>query len=180
MSDFPTGTITFLFTDVEASTPLWESSPAAMAVAIERHDALLTACIEEHRGAIVRSRGEGDSFFSVFAQATEAVAAACAIQRAVLAEPWPTPAPLLVRIGLHTGEAQFRDSDYYGVHVNRASRLRTLAHGGQIVVSEVTAGLVRDLYPDEVSLRDLGHHRLRGLTRPERVYQVVHPALPSE
>src|SRR4051812_40543908 len=128
MPDFPTGTVTFLFTDVEGSTPLWESAPETTAQAIEQHDALLTARIEEHGGAIVRSRGEGDSFFAVFTQATDALVAACAIQRTMLAEPWATPSPLSVRIGLHTGEAQLRDGDYYGVHVNRASRLRSLAH----------------------------------------------------
>jgi non-specific serine/threonine protein kinase len=151
-----------------------------MARAIERHDLLLTARLEEHGGVIVRSRGEGDSFFAVFAQATDALTAAYAIQHTVLSEPWPTPSPLRVRVGLHTGEAQLRDGDYYGVQVNRASRLRSLAHGGQIIVSEITAGLVQDIYPGGVSLRDLGQFRLRGLTRPERVYQVVHPDLPAD
>jgi predicted ATPase/class 3 adenylate cyclase/DNA-binding CsgD family transcriptional regulator len=180
MSDFPTGTVTFLFTDIEGSTPLWEQAPAAMAQAVERHDRLISACLDEHDGAIVRSRGEGDSFFAVFAQATNALAAACAIQLTALAEAWQTPAPLRVRIGLHTGEAQLRDADYYGLHVNRASRLRSLAYGGQIVVSEITAALVQDAYPGGVSLRDLGQHRLRGLTRPERVFQVLHPDLPAD
>jgi predicted ATPase/class 3 adenylate cyclase/DNA-binding CsgD family transcriptional regulator len=176
----PNGIVTFLFTDVEDSSGLWERAPEAMARSLEQHGAIIAAQVEAHRGIVVKGRGEGDSFFAVFAQATDALAAACALQRALLAEEWPAEAVPRVRVGLHTGTAQLRGGDYYGVNVNRASRLRSLGHGGQILVSEVTAGLVQDASPANVSLRDLGERWLRGLTRPERVFQVVHPDLPTE
>src|SRR4051812_32337198 len=103
MSELPTGTITFLLTDIEGSTALWERLPHDMGAVIARHDALLTGAIERHGGRVVRSRGEGDSFFAVFPRATDAVAAACALQLALAAERWPLPAPLRVRAGLNTG-----------------------------------------------------------------------------
>jgi len=185
MADFPTGTVTFLLTDIEGSTALWAREPDAMAHALERHDALLTGCIEAHTGTVIRSRGEGDSFFAVFAQPADALAAAVAIQQALAAEPWPTTTPIRVRIGIHSGEAQLRDGDYFGLHVNRCARLRSSAFGGQILVSEITAGLVQDAYPQDVAprddgqcwLQDLGQRWLRDLPRPERVFQLVHPDL---
>src|SRR5207247_619569 len=106
------GTVTFLFTDIEGSTRLWEEHPEAMRAALARHDALAAADIAEHGGTLLKSRGEGDSLFAVFARASEAVSAACALQRAFLTEPWPTPTPLRVRIALHTGEAELREGDY--------------------------------------------------------------------
>jgi predicted ATPase/DNA-binding SARP family transcriptional activator len=174
------GTLTFLFTDIAGSTALLERHPEAVRTVLPRHDALLAAGIAEHGGRVVKSRGEGDSFFAVFARAGDAVAAACAVQRALLAESWPVAFTPRVRMALHTGEAELRAGDYYGTAVNRCARLRAIAHGGQILLSEATAGLVRDTLPVGVGLRDLGEHRLRDLTRPERVFQLLHPDLPAE
>jgi class 3 adenylate cyclase len=172
MADLPSGTVTFLLTDVEGSTALWEDAPEAMQAALTRHDALFEACVAEHAGTHIRSRGEGDSRFAVFRTAHEAVAAAIAVQRAFGDEPWPTPRPIAVRIGIHTGEAQLRDGDYYGSAVNRCARLRGIGHGGQILLSEVTTNLIRDHLPPDAAVTDLGEHRLRDLSRTERVYQV--------
>src|SRR3954452_22699768 len=113
MTELPSGTVTFLLTDVEGSTALWEEAPEAMREALARHDALFDDTVLGHGGVHIRPRGEGDSRFAVFRSAPDAVAAALAIQRAYVAEPWPTPRPIKVRIGLHTGEAELRDGDYY-------------------------------------------------------------------
>src|SRR5919202_1511 len=112
-SDLPVGTVTFLRSDIESSTRLWEQHPEAMRQSCARHDELIEELVARHAGVVVRPRGEGDSRFCVFARASDAVAAACAIQRAFAAEPWPLPEPLAVRIGLHTGEADLRDGDYH-------------------------------------------------------------------
>ena len=176
----PTGTITFLLTDVEGSTPLWEQAPEAMRAALSRHDALFEQAVADHGGDHIRARGEGDSRFAVFPSAAEALAAALAIQHAFAVEAWPTPRPIKVRIGIHTGEAHLRDGDYYGSAVNRCARLRDLGHGGQTLLSEVTETLVRDALPSGALLRELGRHRLRGLTQPERVFQLSAPDLPSD
>jgi predicted ATPase/class 3 adenylate cyclase/Tfp pilus assembly protein PilF len=178
-SSLPTGTVTFLLTDIEGSTQLWERYPEAMHAAVARHDALLTACIQRHWGTVVRSRGEGDSFFAVFARATEALAAACALQQALFAEPWAATTPLRVRVGLNTGEAQLREGDYYGRAINRCARVRALGHGGQTLLSLATCELVCDDLPQGVSLQDLGTHRLKDLQRPEQVFQLLHPDLPA-
>src|SRR5918912_3771692 len=175
----PTGTVTFLFTDVEGSTKLWERHPDQMRVALARHDALIELLIAEHQGVVVRPRGEGDSRFAVFPWARDAVAAAAAIQRALHEEPWPAATPIRVRMALHTGEADLRDGDYYGAAVNRCARLRAIAHGGQTVLSLPTEALVRDTLPPGVSLKDLGEQRLKDLVRPERVYQVLIAGLPD-
>jgi predicted ATPase/class 3 adenylate cyclase len=180
MAELPSGTVTFLLTDVEGSTALWEEAPEAMRAALARHDALFEAAVTEHRGVHIRPRGEGDSRFAVFSSAPNAVAAAVAIQRVFAAEPWPTSRPITVRIGIHTGEAELRDGDYYGSAVNRCARLRGIGHGGQVLLSEATAGLVRDGMPSGVRLLDLGRHRLKDLTEPERVSQVVAPDLASD
>src|SRR3954453_17041432 len=119
MAELPSGTVTFLLTDVEGSTALWEEAPEAMRAALARHDALFDDAVREYRGVHIRPRGEGDSRFAVFDAASNAVAAALAIQRAFAAEQWPTPRSIKVRIGVHTGEAELRDGDYYGSVVNR-------------------------------------------------------------
>src|ERR687885_1500379 len=129
MADLPTGTVTFLFTDIEGSTALGEHHPEAMRAALTRHDALVEGIMAAHDGHVVRPRGEGDSRFAVFARATDAVVAAAALQQALHGEPWPTPTPLRVRMALHTGEADLRTGDYYGAAVNRCARLRAAAHG---------------------------------------------------
>jgi predicted ATPase/class 3 adenylate cyclase len=179
-SALPSGTITFLFTDVESSTRAWLRNTAAMGAALARHDALIEHLVAEHDGQVVRPRGEGDSRFAVFARASDAVAAACAVQLALVEEHWDLTEPLQVRMAAHTGEADLRLGDYYGPAVNHCARLRAVAHGGQVVVSAVTAELVRETLPTQVSLRDLGLHQLKDLEQPERVWQLVHPNLPAD
>jgi predicted ATPase/class 3 adenylate cyclase len=176
----PRGTVTFLFTDVEGSTRLWEQYPVAAQQALSRHDALVEQSVKANSGQLVRPRGEGDSRFAVFPRATDAVAAARDIQLALAAEPWPTPSPLRVRIALHTGEADLREGDYYGSEVNRCARLRALAYGGQVLLSQATYVLIRDALPSGVEVRDLGEHRLKDLQRPERIFQLVLSNLPSD
>ncbi len=175
----PTGTITFLFTDVERSARLWEQSPDAMRAALTRHDALAADHVGEHGGLLIKSRGEGDSLFAVFGAAPDAVRAACALGRALAAEAWPAQTPLRVRMALHTGEADLRERDYYGVAVNRCARLRSLAQGGQILLSSLTRSLVHHVLPEGASLVALGPRELRDLAEPEYVYQLTHPALPA-
>jgi predicted ATPase/class 3 adenylate cyclase len=171
-------TATFLFTDLEDSTPLWENQPELMPSLSARHDALLRQAIEGHGGAVVKTTGDG--FHAVFDSAMNGVAAAIAGQRAILEESWPEASgPLRVRMGLHSGESRFREGDYYGSDVNRAARVMGVAHGGQIILSEATAVLVRHGLAGGVTLSDLGHHRLRGLAGEERIYQICHPRLPS-
>jgi class 3 adenylate cyclase len=173
--------MTFLLSDVEGSTAIWDQESQMMPSALERHDRILEQAIEAHRGLHIRPRGEGDSRFAVFAEAPAAVAAALAIQRAFMAEAWPTTRrPIMVRIGLHTGEALPRDGDYYGTDVNHCARVRSLARGGQILLSEASATLVRQVLPAGASLRDLGEHQLRDLIQPERISQLLHPDLPDE
>ncbi|MCH2516788.1 MAG: tetratricopeptide repeat protein [Dehalococcoidia bacterium] len=180
LSYLPTGVITYLFTDLEGSTQLWQEHPGEMSGVLARHDELLTSVIEEHGGMVVRSRGEGDSLFAVFVRARDAAAAACAVQQAILKEPWPLELSIKVRMALHTGESELREHDYYGPVVNRCARLRGIAHGGQVVLSQATSELVQDALPEGVSLRDMGTHRLRGMERPEQVFQLLHPDLPAD
>jgi predicted ATPase/class 3 adenylate cyclase/Tfp pilus assembly protein PilF len=179
-SSGPSGTVTFLLTDIEGSTRLWLQHPDAMRHALARHDTLLTACIEGHGGKLLKQRGEGDSGFAVFARATDAVAAALELQRALAREAWPTETPLQVRVALHTGEAELQEGDYYGPAVNQCARLRAVGHGGQTLLSQTTAALAREELPAGVSLRDLGAHRLKDLQRAEPIFQLVHPELPAE
>src|SRR5215203_4798875 len=136
MADLPTGTVTFLLTDIEGSTALWDQAPDSMRLALVSHDALFEAIVRDQGGVHIRPRGEGDSRFAVFAGATSAASAALSIQRAFAAESWPTPLPIKARIAIHTGEANLRDGDYYGAAVNRCARIRGLGHGGQILLSE--------------------------------------------
>jgi predicted ATPase/class 3 adenylate cyclase len=176
----PAGTITFVLTDVVGSTSSWDQAQDAMRTAMARHDELIEGLVAEHKGVVVRSRGEGDSRFAVFVRASDAAAAAFAVQLALVREAWPTPTPVRVRIALHTGEAQLRTGDYYGSAVNRCARLRGLAHGGQVLLSGVTAELVRDSLPVGCGLRDLGQHYLKDLSAPERIWQLTHAELPVE
>ncbi len=178
MAQAPTGTVTFLFTDLESSTRLWEEHPEEMRAALARHDAILRDAVEMHDGHVVKTTGDG--LHAAFALAHDALVAALDAQRALVAEDWTLPEALRVRMGLHTGEAELREGDYFGPAVNRAARVSAAAHGGQIVASGTTADLVRDGLAPDVELVDLGEHRLRDLGRSERIVQVVHPDLPAE
>ena len=174
----PTGTVTFLFTDIEGSTKLWEQHPDAMRSAHARHDTLLRSAVQQHHGHIVKTTGDG--VHAAFATAPEALAAVLTAQRALRDEPWDPQAPISVRMGLHTGIAERRDGDYYGSALNRAARLMAAGHGGQTLLSAATQELVRDHLPDEAGLRDLGEHRLKDLGRSEQVFQLQHPSLPAD
>src|SRR5687768_17606508 len=143
MPDLPTGTVTFLLSDIVDSTAQWEQHRDAMRQALIRHDELVEQIVVEQNGHVVRPRGEGDSRFAVFARATDAVAAAAALQQVLDHEPWATPTPLRVRMALHTGEADLRSGDYYGSAVDRCARLRAVAHGGQTLLSQATSDLIR-------------------------------------
>jgi predicted ATPase/class 3 adenylate cyclase len=170
VAQLPTGTVTFLFTDIEGSTRLWQEHPEAMRPALARHDELVRAAIESHGGQVVKTTGDGAH--AAFTNAIDAVVAAVAAQRAIATEPWVLEEPLAVRIGIHSGPAELRDGDYYGTAVNKAARLMSAAHGGQTLASLATEELARDELGARASLRDLGEHRLRDLSRAERVYQV--------
>jgi predicted ATPase/class 3 adenylate cyclase len=176
--ELPSGTVTFLFTDLEGSTRLWEQHPAAMRPALERHDALLRVAVEGAGGRMVKTTGDG--LHAVFTTTRAALDAALAAQRSIAAETWGVPGGLRVRMGLHTGDAAARDGDYYGPATNRAARVMAAAHGGQVVVSHATEEIVRDSLPPEIALEDLGEHRLPDLARPERIFQVVAPDLQQE
>ena len=167
----PGGTVTFLFTDIEDSTRLWEEAPTDMADALRVHDAIVRGAIERHGGYVFGTGGDG--FCAAFSTAADAAAAAIESQEQLRDD---TAVDFAVRMGLHTGEAIERDRNYFGSEVNRAARLMSLAHGGQVLVSDATEVLLRD----RVALRPLGEHRLRGLRGRMSVYQVVADGLPAD
>src|SRR4029077_3939365 len=167
----PAGTVTFLFTDVEDSSRLWEDSPTDMADALRIHDAIVRSSVERHRA--YASATAGDGFGAAFSTAADAAAAAIESQEQLRDD---THVELAVRMGLHTGEAIQRERSYFGSDVNRAARLMSLAHGGQVLVSDATEALVRD----RVVLRPLGEHRLRGMRGRISVYQIVADGLATE
>jgi predicted ATPase/class 3 adenylate cyclase/DNA-binding CsgD family transcriptional regulator len=170
----PTGTVTLLLADVEGSTRLWETQAEEMTAAFAALDRTLSDVVAAHGGVRPVEQGEGDSFVVAFARASGAVACALALQRAPLA-------PIRLRIGVHTGEVQLRDdANYIGPAINRAARLRDLAHGGQTVLSGTTEALVADTLPLDAWLTDLGMHELRDVPRPERVVQLCHPELQND
>jgi class 3 adenylate cyclase len=175
--ELPQGIVTFLCTDIEGSSPLWELHRAAMSTALARHEALISTVVTAHSGRLIKSRGEGDSTLSVFWRASDAMTAALALQQALDKEVWPDGLILSTRVALHTGEAELRDGDYYGPTVNRAARLRALARGGQVLLSRVTAELVADQLPARAGLTDVGMQHLKGLSRAEHVLALVHPDL---
>ena len=174
----PDGTVTFLFTDVEGSTKLWEASRDAMGGALARHDALLRRSIVEHAGIIVKTNGDG--FFAVFATAPAALLAAMSAQLATQSEAWPEHTKIRIRIAMHSGTAELRDGDYYGPAVIRVARLLNIAHGGQTLLTQAAYDLCRDTMPPQASLKRLGQHALKDLTRPEVVFQLCHPSLLEE
>ena len=176
MDRFPSGTVTFLFTDIEGSTQLWEKYPVAMGDALAKHDAILREAIESNHGYVIKTTGDG--FHSVFEKTVDAIHAILAAQR-TLKNPIDD-LQIKVRMGLHTGEAELRAGDYHGQALNRAARIMAAGHGGQILLSSVTAELAREHLPFDVSLLDLGEHRLRDLIRPEHIFQLVASDLPNE
>jgi class 3 adenylate cyclase/DNA-binding NarL/FixJ family response regulator len=175
----PTGTVTFFLSDIEGSTALWEAHPQGMRVALARHDEILRAAIEANDGTVIKTTGDG--LHAVFPTAHAAAGAAVESQRALASEAWLMIAPddLKVRIGIHTGEAQERDGDYFGPAVNRTARIMAIGHGGQTLLSNVTAEMVSD-FAGDITLSDLGDVRLRGLARPEHVFQLDIEGLPDE
>lgn len=177
-SQLPTGTVTFLFTDIEGSTRLWETYPEAMQRAVARHFELLGREIHAAGGRIFKT--QGDAVCAAFSTAPEALEAALASQRALIAEDWGEIGALRVRMALHTGAPEEHRGDYGGAPVNRVARLVAAGHGSQILLSLACQELVRDSLPEWTSLQDLGEHRLRDLIRPERIFQGVHPDLPAQ
>lgn len=191
--DSPRGIVTFLFTDLEGSTALWEKFPELMKPLLAQHDAILRQAVESSHGYIVKMRGDG--IHAAFENASDALAAALTMQRALgeygslslggesapLSLQFGTPdPPIKVRIGIHTGAVEERDGDYFGPQVNRAARLMGCGHGGQILISHAAQELVRDRLPDGVTLRDLGEYRLKELIHPEHIFQVNAPGLPAD
>lgn len=177
----PTGTVTFLLTDVEGSTTSWEAEPEAMARAVAQHYEVLSSVVAARGGVRPVEQGEGDSIVAAFTRPSDAVLAALEAQRRLAAHDWPTAAALKVRMAVHTGEARLRDEgNYAGSAIIRTARLRAIGHGGQVLVSSATRDLVVDELGDEIHLVDVGVHRLKDLSRPERVWQVVHADLEAE
>ncbi len=181
MPDLPTGTVTFLFTDIEGSTKLWEERPDAMRAVLAQHDTLLRSCIESYGGHVFKTIG--DAFCAVFGEPAGAVMAAIAAQQWLSALSLPSDgggAPLKVRMALHSGVAEERDGDYFGPPLNRVARLLAIGHGGQVLLSLASSELVRDDLTSGGSLQALGEHRLKDLGRPETVFQLLHPELVAE
>jgi len=174
----PSGTVTFLFTEIEESARLWEEHPQAMHAGMARHDSLLRRIIADHQGVVFKTIG--DAFCAAFAGAPQAVAAALEAQRALTAESWPEALPLRVRMALNTGAVESRDNDYFGLPLNRVARLLAIGHGGQILLSQAVYDLVKETLPEDASLGEHGLHRLKDLGQPERVFQLLHPSLPAE
>jgi predicted ATPase/class 3 adenylate cyclase len=174
----PSGTVTFLLTDIEGSTRLWEREPKAMEVALRRHDRLLAGVIEEHGGRVITSRGEGDGFFAVFPSAVAAVEAAGVCQLRLGREEWPTGIALRVRMGLHTGEARVGGRDHVDYSpINRCARVRAAAYGGQVLLTNVTRDLVAGRLGGGFGLKQLGEFRLQDLAEPQLIFQLTHADL---
>jgi predicted ATPase/class 3 adenylate cyclase len=178
MTDLPTGTVTFLFTDIEGSTGLLQALGDRFAAVLDRHAAIVRRAIADGGGVEVSTHG--DAFFAVFASPAGAVRAAVAAQRGLVSHDWSPGPPVRVRMGLHTGEGVLGGDDYAGIDVHRAARIADAAHGGQVVLSDATRGLVKQALGAGASLRDLGMHRLRGIDEPERLHELVVEGLPSD
>ena len=175
----PTGTVTFLYTDIEGSTRRWEQYPDAMKAAVERHDAILREAIGANGGHVFRTMG--DAFCAVFVTAPQAVSAAVAAQRTLYAEAWgEQTGPIRVRMALHTGVGEVRDEDYVGHTLNRVARLLSAAYGGQVLLTRATHDLIGEALPLKVSIRDLGEHSLKDLLRKEYLFQLVIEDLPAD
>lgn len=170
--------LTYLFADIESSTRLWEQYPSEMTTALARHDAILSAAINDSGGRLIKTTGDGG--LAVFDSVGASVAAALENQRNLAIETWGATGPIRVRIGIHSGESENRDGDVFGAAVNRAARIMAAGHGGQVLLSGLSAGLAAGELPEGVSLRDLGVHRLKDLTLPEHLFQLVHPDIDSD
>ena len=169
------GLTALLFTDIEASTRLWEQDSERMSRALARHDALSRSAVESHHGVVVKMTGDG--MYAAFGDPVDAINATVTLQQA-LRDPSATGGlELRLRYGLHLGVVERRDQDLFGSPVNRAARIMKAAHGGQILLSQTVADQVRERLPPSISLRDLGAVRLRDLATSEHVYQVLHPDL---
>jgi predicted ATPase/class 3 adenylate cyclase len=175
MREAPTGTVSFLFTDIIGSTRLWEKFPAQMGTVLARHDALIRSAVEAHAGLVFKT--VGDSVCAAFQSPRDSLEAAIDAQRALAAEDWKEIGTLTVRMAIHAGPAEFRDGDYFGGTLNRVSRIEGAAHGGQILLSRIAVELLEDEPLDGITFKSLGNHRLRNLDRPEHLYQVVVPGL---
>src|SRR5712691_2463659 len=175
MPALPSGTVTFLFTDVEGSTRLLERHPEAYRTAITQHHTILCEAVEQNHGAVFETLG--DAVYAAFASPRDAVAAAVRAQQDLHAASWGDVGSLRVRMGLHTGEVERQGDHYFGAALYRCGRLTDAAHGGQVLLSSATAELVREALPAAADLRDLGDHRLKDLQRPQRVFQLVAPGL---
>ena len=179
MSQLPSGTVTFFFTDIEGSTKRWETHPTQMRAALAQHDAILRCAIEGNGGCIFKT--VGDAFCSAFSSPYDALSAALDVQRALDREDWPVETGAVkVRAALHTGAVDVQGGDYFGQPVNRVARLLSAGHGGQTLLSMATQELVRDGLPPAVQLVDMGQHRLKDLIRPEHIFQLQAEGLPGE
>ena len=175
----PSGSVTFLMSDVQGSTRLWETQAEAMRSAVKDLDALVLSSVNANEGVLLKERGEGDSHFAVFSHPANALKAAVQIQRLLAAHPWQTGAPLMARMAVHSAHAHPTGADYYGPDVNRCARIRGAGHGGQILISQPTRdGL--ETAASAWTLQDLGLHRLLDLSEPQRIYQVQAPGLKEE
>ncbi|HEX6036360.1 MAG TPA: adenylate/guanylate cyclase domain-containing protein, partial [Anaerolineales bacterium] len=177
-TDLPSGTVTFLFTDIEGSTQWWETHPEWMREAFARQETILRAAAARHGGYVYKMIG--DAFQVAFNTAQQALQAAIEAQRALQLESWGEFGPLRIRMALHTGVTEERQDDYVGPVLNRLGRMLGISQGGQILLTQATYELVYDSLPEGVDLQDLGTHRLKDLTRPEHIYQVAGPGLLSE
>jgi class 3 adenylate cyclase len=176
-SALPYGTVTFMLTDAEGSTRLLARHPREAARALRRQEELIAPAVAACRGRLLQERGEGDSTFALFARATDALACALEVQRAMDREDWPGGLHIRARVALHAGEADLEGPDWRGVAVNRCARIRALAHGGQVLVSGAVRELAGEDLPPGASFRDLGLHRLRDLERHEHLFELAHPEL---
>jgi predicted ATPase/class 3 adenylate cyclase len=176
--DLPTGTVTFLFTDIEGSTRLLQALGDRWTQTLEDHNRLVRGAIRDAGGVDLRT--EGDAFFAVFRSAPSAVTAAASAQRALAGHRWPEGAAVRVRMGMHTGEGALGGDEYVGLDVHRAARIAATGHGGQVLISSTTHALVRDDLPEDLRVVDLGRHRLKDLARPERIFQLTVDGLPSD
>ncbi len=177
VNKLPSGTVTFLFSDIEGSTLWWEHHPEWMAQAFTRQESILRETAAAHGGYVYKMIG--DAFQIAFATALDALNAAVHAQRELQTDPGATFGPLRVRMGFHTGVTEEREDDYVGPILNRLGRLLSVSHGGQILLTQATHELIYEWLPDDVNLRDLGQHRLKDLVRPEHIYEVTGPGLLS-